>query len=102
MTRQFAGLVSVAMLAACASREPELAGHWKSQRSTFVVSRQGDVYTVVVDNPNGMLGGTYVGPYRAGAIRVKGPLSPVCPDIKYSSDPDRLVFCGEEFVRIDR
>jgi len=93
-------LIAIALSIACSAKEPQLVGHWKSSRSTFVVTRDGDVYTVVVTNHNGMLGGTYVGLYRDGVIQVKGPLSAVCSEIRYARDTDHLQFCGEEFARI--
>jgi len=98
--RRLAVMLPVALFAACGAKEPDLAGHWKSSRSEFRITREGDGYTIVVSNPNGMLGGVYKGPYRDGAIRVSGPLAPVCPEVKYARDSGHLLFCGEEFDRV--
>ena len=97
--RRLPTIMSLLLLAACGASEPNLAGHWKSERSQFTITKEGDRYTIIISNPSGMLGGTYKGPYRDGAIRVSGPLAPICPEIKYARDTDRLLFCGEEFVR---
>jgi hypothetical protein len=97
--RTIAATLSLVLFTGCGAKEPNLVGRWKSSRSEFRITKEGDGYTVVVSNPNGMLGGVYKGPYRDGAIRVSGPLAPICPDVKYSRDSDHLMFCGEEFVR---
>lgn len=78
---------------------PELAGRWKSWRSEFRISKQGDQYVIVVSNPAGLLGGTYSGRFRDGALRLTGPLAPLCGEISYSRESDKLEFCGEEFER---
>jgi len=97
--RRLAAVLALVLFVACGAKDPDLAGHWKSARSEFLIAKEGDGYAIVVTNPNGMLGGVYKGPYRDGAIRVSGPLAPICPEIKYVRDNDRLLFCGEEFVR---
>lgn len=78
---------------------PDLTGEWKSWRSDFRVSRQGDQYQIVVNSPGGLLGGTYRGKFRNGAIHVSGPLAPLCGEINYSEQTHKLEFCGEEFER---
>src|SRR5438874_2302913 len=88
-----------AVLFATSAATPDLTGRWKSWRSDFRISRERDIYTIVVNNPNGLLGGTYTGMFRHGAIHVTGPLAPLCGQIKYSRDTDKLEFCGEEFMR---
>jgi hypothetical protein len=80
--------------------DPDLTGTWKSWRSDFRISRQGDLYRIVVNNPGGLLGGTYSGRLRNDAIRVTGPLAPLCGEISYSAQTQKLEFCGEEFVRV--
>jgi len=100
--RRIAALIVLATLSACADKGPDLAGDWKSDRSTFRVTQQGETYTVVVKNPNGMLTGTYAGPWKDGAIQVKGPLAPLCPEIRYAKESGKLLFCGEEFVRTSK
>ena len=54
------------------------------------------------DNYNiwsGLLGGTYTGKWRDGAIKVSGPLAPLCGEIRYAKETAKLEFCGEEFDR---
>ena len=81
------------------ARVPDLTGQWKSWRSDFRISRQGGVYQIVVNSPGGLLGGTYSGKFRDGAIHVTGPLAPLCGEIRYSAETHKLEFCGEEFER---
>jgi hypothetical protein len=83
-----------------ASAIPDLAGDWKSWRSTFRIARESDAYRIVVDNPNGFLGGTYIGTPHGSAVAVTGPLSALCREIRYVKDGDKLQFCGEEFERV--
>jgi len=83
-----------------ASAIPDLAGDWKSWRSAFRISHDGDTYRIVVDDPNGFLGGTYIGKPRGGTVAVTGPLSALCGEIQYVKDGDKLQFCGEEFERV--
>jgi hypothetical protein len=99
--------VGVALLAAVwllrlagSSRVPDLTGQWKSWRSQLRISRQAELFTIEVSNPNGLLGGEYRGKLRGDAIHVTGPLAPLCPEIKYVSDTHTLEFCGEEFERV--
>jgi hypothetical protein len=83
-----------------ASAIPDLAGEWKSWRSAFRISHEGDAYRIVVDNPNGFLGGTYTGKPHGAAVAVTGPLSALCSEIRYVKDGNKLQFCGEEFERV--
>jgi len=83
-----------------ASAIPDLAGDWKSWRSAFRISHDGDTYRIVVDDPNGFLGGTYIGKPRGGTVAVTGPLSALCGEIQYVKDGDKLQFCREEFERV--
>jgi hypothetical protein len=78
---------------------PNLTGRWKSWRSVLQISRDGDLFKIAVDNPNGLLGGTYRGKFLNDAINVTGPLAPLCGEIRYLRDTQKLEFCGEEFVR---
>jgi hypothetical protein len=78
---------------------PNLIGLWKSWRSELNISRDGDLFTVTIDNPNGLLGGTYRGEFRDSAIHVRGPLAPLCGEIRYVTETQTLEFCGEEFER---
>lgn len=104
-----AGVVLVVALAAVvASRMrgtaaiPDLAGDWKSWRSEFRVSRDGDRYRIVVTNPDGFLGGTYFGTPHGSVLVVAGPLAALCGRIEYVKEGDKLQFCGEEFEHVDR
>jgi hypothetical protein len=81
---------------------PNLAGEWKSWRSAFRISREGDGYSIVVDNPSGFLGGVYAGKVRGDVVAVTGPLAPLCREIRYVKEGDKLQFCGEEFERVGR
>ena len=92
--------VGYAMHKRDASAVPDLAGEWKSWRSAFRISHDGDAYKIVVDNPNGFLGGIYVGRPRGSIVAVTGPLSALCREIQYVKDGDKLQFCGEEFERV--
>jgi hypothetical protein len=78
---------------------PNLTGRWKSWRSDLQISRDGDLFKITVNNPNGLLGGTYSGTFLGDAIHVTGPLAPLCGEIKYVRDTHKLEFCGEEFIR---
>jgi hypothetical protein len=78
---------------------PNLTGQWKSWRSELQISQDGDVFKVTIDNPNGLLGGTYRGEFLDSAIHVSGPLAPLCGEIRYVRDTQKLEFCGEEFER---
>ncbi len=77
-----------------------LIGQWKSWRSDFRIAKEGELYKIVVNNPNGLLGGTYLGRLRDGALQVTGPMAPRCPHITYVADTGKLEFCGEEFARV--
>ena len=78
---------------------PNLIGRWKSWRSEMQISRDGDFLAITIDNPNGLLGGNYKGKFLDGAIHVSGPLAPLCGEIRFSRDTQKLEFCGEEFER---
>ena len=79
---------------------PDLAGDWKSWRSTLRIAHDGDGYAIVVDNPTGFLGGVYAGKPQGDALTLTGPLAALCRDIKYVKDGGKLQFCGEEFERV--
>jgi len=78
----------------------ELIGQWKSWRSDLRISREGDIYKIIVDNPKGLLGGTYMAKLRGTVLYVTGPLASLCGEMDYSKDTDKLEFCGEEFTRV--
>jgi hypothetical protein len=78
---------------------PNLTGRWTSWRSVLQIYQDDDRFEIIVDNPNGLLGGTYRGKFLNNAIHVTGPLAPLCAEIRYLRDTRKLEFCGEEFVR---
>jgi hypothetical protein len=78
---------------------PNLTGRWTSWRSELQISQDGDLLKIIINNPNGLLGGTYTGEFLHSAIHVSGPLAPLCGEIRYVRDTQKLEFCGEEFVR---
>lgn len=78
---------------------PNIIGRWKSWRSEMQISRDGDYLAIAIDNPNGLLGGHYRGKFLDGAIQVSGPLAPLCGEIRFYRDAQKLEFCGEEFDR---
>ena len=78
----------------------ELIGQWKSWRSDLRISREGDIYKIIVDNPRGLLGGTYMAKLRGTVLYVTGPLASLCGEMDYLKDTDKLEFCGEEFTRV--
>jgi hypothetical protein len=81
---------------------PELTGEWKSWRSDFRITLDGKRYRIEVDSPNGFLGGVYLGELNRDVINVTGPLSPLCGEMRYQRESDKLEFCGEEFDRVPR
>jgi hypothetical protein len=83
-----------------AETPPALAGEWKSWRSQFRITRHGDAYRIAISNPNGFLGGEYIGKLDRDALDVSGPLAALCPRMQYVRDGDKLQFCGEEFDRV--
>jgi hypothetical protein len=108
-TIAIAGVAAAAAIAAIgivrirnADAIPDLSGGWKSWRSELRIARDGGTYRIAVTNPSGFLGGTYFGrPYDA-VLAVSGPLAPLCSEMRYVKDGDKLQFCGEEFARVDR
>lgn len=100
MTDRAAGIACLVLtVAACSSPPPELAGTWKSERTTLTISQEKDQYRIVAVNPKGILSGNYTSEYRDGRLPLKGPVAPLCGDMKYVSGEGKLHFCGEEFVR---
>jgi len=87
------------LLVACSSSAPDLAGTWKSERTTLTISQQSNSYKIVAENPKGILGGNYTSEYRDGKLGLKGPIAPLCGDMKYVVETGKLYFCGEEFTR---
>ena len=94
------GVFTAAFIGLGSRTAHEFVGQWKSWRSDLRISRDGDNYKIIVDNPTGLLGGTYVGKVRGSVIYVSGPLAPLCGEVDYSEDTDKLEFCGEEFTRV--
>jgi hypothetical protein len=99
-------LVVVLIIAALVMRPfgsraaPNITGRWKSWRSDMQIAQDGELFTIKIDNPKGLLGGTYRGKFLNDAIHVTGPLAPLCGEVKYLPDTHKLEFCGEEFKRL--
>lgn len=89
-------------LGACSFAAPNLAGIWKSERTTLTIVQDKSSYKIVADNPKGILGGNYTSEYHDGRLELKGPLAPLCGDMKYDEKAAKLNFCGEEFVRVSK
>src|SRR6187431_1773110 len=87
------------LLVACSGSAPDLAGIWKSERTTLTISQQRNAYKIVAENPKGILGGNYTSEFRDGKLGLKGPIAPLCGDMKYVAETGKLYFCGEEFTR---
>lgn len=91
---------------ACGSKETALAvglkkgsdpiGGWIGKNFTIQVTRAGDLFKVVTQNPTGILNGTYVGKYQDGKIDLS---IPACGPLTYSKDNDQIYLCGVELSR---
>lgn len=79
---------------------PDVTGTWQSWRSHCRISKRSETYEIEVANPNGFLGGRYLGVPHGGNLQVTGPLSALCGEMTYVRDADKLEFCGEEFERV--
>src|SRR5262245_60444937 len=95
------GTVCVAgAIAACSATAPDLAGTWKSVRTTLTITQDKNAYKIVADNPKGILNGNYTSEFRNGRLELKGgPVAPLCGDMKFDEKTGKLYFCSEEFVR---
>ncbi len=89
-------------LGACSFSAPKLAGIWKSERTTLTIVQEKSSYKIVADNPKGILGGNYTSEFHDGRLELKGPLAPLCGDMKYDEKAGKLNFCGEEFERVPK
>jgi hypothetical protein len=78
---------------------PNLSGEWKSWRSSFLITPRPGGYQIEVTNPDGFLGGVYIGEPKSDVLVVTGPMSSLCGEIRYIKDNDALEFCGESFQR---
>jgi hypothetical protein len=78
---------------------PDISGEWKSWRSTFRIAREPGGYRIEVTNPDGFLGGVYIGKPKGDVVVVSGPMSALCGEVRYAKDDDALEFCGEAFLR---
>jgi len=79
----------------------DMSGNWKSWRSQMHIERATGGYAIDIDNPDGFLGGRYVGTPSGNVVKVQGPLSALCGRMAYSPEDDKLEFCGEQFERSD-
>jgi hypothetical protein len=77
---------------------PNLTGRWKSWRSELQISRDGDLYKVTIDNPNGLLGGIYRGEFwttrytSAGHLLRCAERSGISETLKNSSSAVRSLY----------
>jgi hypothetical protein len=97
--RRAAIACAAALLVACSSSAPNLAGVWKSERTTLTITQDGNSYKIVAENPKGILGGNHSAEYHDGRIDLKAPLGTLCGDMKYVAETGKLYFCSEEFVK---
>jgi hypothetical protein len=91
-----------ALVAACSGSAPDLAGTWKSERTTLTIVQRSSSYQIVAENPKGILGGNYTSDYRDGRLTLNGPIAPLCGDMTYAGRTGKLNFCGEEFTRVQK
>ena len=91
-------VISLVVMLFCAGfwKGIDLTGNWKGKNITFEISKEGDMYRVIAHNPSGMAGGRFIGKYQDGIIKIGSPL---CGDITYSKETDKLFYCGEELGR---
>jgi hypothetical protein len=92
-------LIAAAALGGCSKDGPDLAGTWKSDRTTLTITQHTNNYQIVADNPQGVLNGRYTSEYRDRRLLLNGPLAPLCGDLKYTESDRKLEFCTEQFVR---
>jgi hypothetical protein len=97
--RRAAIACGAAVLFACSASAPNLAGVWKSERTTLTITQDGNSYRIVAENPKGILGGNHSAEFHDGRIDLKAPLGTLCGDMKYAQDTGKLTFCTEEFVK---
>jgi hypothetical protein len=104
--RHYGPVLAVVALAAFALAHrhstPDLTGQWKSWRSDFRIASRDDGLDIEIHNPDGFLGGAYAGHLKRDVVTLTGPLSPLCGEMTYVRDADKLEFCGEEFQRVRR
>src|SRR5438874_13114686 len=86
----------VVFVAACSASAPNLAGTWKSERTTLTITQERSHYRIVAVNPKGILGGNYTTEFHDGRLDLKGPIAPLCGDMKYDAAAGKLNFCGEQ------
>jgi len=95
-----AAVAAITIMRPADHSRPELTGEWKSWRSDLRITLDGKRYRIEVDSPNGFLGGVYLGELNRDVIHVTGPLSPLCGEMRYQTESQKLEFCGEEFDRV--
>jgi hypothetical protein len=97
-TLSFAIIYLSLMLAGCGDDAPQLdklIGRWESHSFTIDIAKQDKTYRVDIDNPRGMLSGSYRGELGPLGLKIKLPLA---GDqlILISADNDQLDFLGEQ------
>jgi uncharacterized protein YecT (DUF1311 family) len=72
-----------------------LVGNWKSQYVTLRITKNGNLYLVHADNPNGMVKGDFAGPYRDDQILIGSPFG----NIAVLQSKTQVLFAGEMFTK---
>ncbi|MDA0824370.1 MAG: hypothetical protein O3C28_18385 [Proteobacteria bacterium] len=89
------------MLTGCGgpgSQADKFVGHWESHSFTMDISWEDDAYHVEIDNPRGMLGGSYAGELAPLGLIVTLPLAGE-QFILLTGDSDQLEFLGEQLEK---
>ena len=93
----------VGVLAACDRAPPEtdrFLGRWESHSFSVEIRRDGDAYSIDLDNHRGMLSGHYVGEVSSGGLKLHLPLA---GDqlMLISRSGGELEFIGEVLQKVD-
>ena len=87
--------VFLSIVAACSHGGSEVVGHWKSPHATLNITKEGDQFFVKINNPSGLMDGTFAGPYKNGQIALGG----IVGNLTYLKSQDKILLAGEEFSR---
>lgn len=81
------------------SKPPSLTGTWESANELVIanISTDGDLFRVEVVMPKGVINGTYSGKYQDGEVKLEIPL---CGNLKYSKESNKIYLCSEELTRM--
>jgi hypothetical protein len=86
------------MLTSCSDPDQptdKFVGHWESHSFTMDISQNGNAYLVELDNPIGMLSGSYAGELTPNGLKITLPLAGE-QFILVSIAGDQLDFLGEQ------